>query len=140
VLSYEDLLQENAQLRILLNESSAQLGPQNDDEIIELSEDLEIFDNLLFESLSDTRRQSTITADSDVEFPSRSLSKYLLTQGYKTSLWSHFAVHHPTFEREHDLFWDSCVDLNQRRMYDPFWLSLYFSFISVSFCPIYLHV
>lgn len=127
-------------MRILLNESAVQPGSDNDTEVIGLSEDLEVFDNLLFESLNDTRRRSTVTADSDVEFPSISLSRHLLAQGYKTSSWSHFAVHHPTFEREHDLFWESCVDLDQRRMYDPFWLSLYFSFISVSYCPIYLYL
>ncbi|CAK7199274.1 hypothetical protein SEUCBS139899_001949 [Sporothrix eucalyptigena] len=130
--SYEDLLQENAQLRILLDESRSAPPATFDEaeEMFTLDENLDMFDRMLFERLSSTAHSPTVACESDVEFPSRETSEYLLAQGYRTSSWCHFAVHHQTLAREHDQFWESCPDPVSRTTYDPSWLALYFSFIS----------
>lgn len=143
--SYEDLQQENEQLRQLLQvqlQASSETGPGTsggsraaepaEGDLIVLDDSYDRFDRMLFDSLATTIRPHTIVGEADVKFPSREASNYLLAQGFRTSVWGHFAVHRATFEHEHDVFWTACPDTEHRLAYDPFWLALYFAFISVS--------
>lgn len=133
-LSYEELVQENEDLKARLNSRSCRSShsPEyaQEGEFV-LNHSLDAFEEHLFESLRTVRQPSTVSTESDVEFPSRPLSEFLLSQGQKTTSWAHFALHHPTFETEHDIFWESCSSSGQHAQYDPFWLALYFSFLSV---------
>lgn len=133
-LSYEELLEENEQLKAHLDKNSRRLSAprsQYGDDFT-LDNTLEDFEKHLFESLTIARQTSSVTSEADVEFPSRQFSNFLLAKGRNTTSWSHFAIHHPTFEVEHHIFWETCSNSRQRAMYEPFWLSVYFSFLSVS--------
>lgn len=96
-----------------------------------LDDSFEYFERHLFELVSNNKTPNSVTSEFDVEFPSRSLSEHLVQQGLHT-VWAHFALHYPIFASQHAEFWTSCGSMREMVQYDPFWLALYFSFLSVS--------
>ena len=134
VPSYEDLIYENLILKAQLNRSSAATSPTPSTTSIEpfvLDDNVEELEHYLFQSLHGQNRNSSVNGFEDVVFPSQEESIVLIHRAQQWISWVHFALHHPTFEEEHATFWTSCATPSQRLSYDPSWLAIYFSLLSV---------
>lgn len=142
VASYQDLLLENLALKARLHTAPISTptlaslpqdaGSSLEDDIFVLDDTVESFRGHLFEYLTHNHIPSTVASYDDVEFPTREQSERLVNQAEGRIAWVHFALHHPTFEREHQAFWDERESHTARLAHDPGWLATYFSVLSVS--------
>ncbi|TVY52882.1 putative transcription factor lepB, partial [Lachnellula cervina] len=125
--SYQDLLEENRRLKA---EIAGQTIPSLSTEDVVYGEALNItesFERELFEAVGGTGRASTVFRDDQVQWPSAECVRNLLVYGRTWTSWMHCALHHPTFEAECHEFLEG-----SGRNPDPFWLAIYFSFISAA--------
>ncbi|KAK5224898.1 hypothetical protein LTR72_004679 [Exophiala xenobiotica] len=132
-LTYQDLLLENLALRAQVyaaNPNTTDSPSTSEDEPFVLDDTIESFGVHLLNSLTCKHLPCTVTTYEDVEFPTRKQSDYLIIQARERIAWIHYALHHPTFEQEHDEFWARNEDHSARLAHDPAWLAIYFSTLS----------
>jgi hypothetical protein len=139
--SYNDLLLENIALKARLHAASSthqelEVSPNLEDDLFILDDTVESFRCHLFDYLTHNHAPTTVTSYDDVEFPTREHSEHLVNQAEGRIAWVHFALHHPTFEKEHRAFWDERETHEARLAYDAGWLAIYFSVLSVSSRPL----
>lgn len=134
--AYDDLVVENLALRAQLYASTStdtENAPHSEDDLFILDETTGSFGLHLFDSLTDVHLPRSVLNYKDVEFPTKQKSDYLIRQARERIAWIHYALHHPTFEREHDDFWAQNRSRSAQLAHDPAWLAIYFSTLSVSF-------
>lgn len=89
------------------------------------------YENLLFQfQVKSTLLK--IHTPSQVRLPTRECSATLVSYSNLWTSWIHCALDYPTFEKEHDAFWDSLHEGASLGDIDPAWLAIYFSVIGVS--------
>ncbi len=128
--TYQDLLLENLALRAQVHAATpntTESQSMNEDDVFVLDDTIESFGVHLFDSLTYKHLPCTVTTYEDVEFPTRKQSDYLILQARERISWIHYALH--------DEFWNRNEGHSARLAYDPAWLAIYFSTLSVSFCP-----
>ncbi|KAL1306882.1 hypothetical protein AAFC00_005529 [Neodothiora populina] len=130
-LSYSDLLEENRRLKLAL-----QTNTQAPTELVDPSWVLggsptitEAFENYVHPADLNAKRPSAVSSPNDVFIPTRGCSKYLVEHGIVWTSWIHFAVHVPTFRREHEMYWSNTQSALHT---DPSWLAIYYGFLAVT--------
>jgi hypothetical protein len=127
--TYDDLLEENRQLKAELEGDNVTPSRQVDIAYSEVLNITESFERDLFGAVNGTGRISTVFRDDQVHWPSATCVTNLLSYGKTWTSWIHCALHHPTFESECWKFLDTS---GKDAVSDPLWLAVYFSFMSVS--------
>ncbi|KAK6384753.1 hypothetical protein LTS17_002316 [Exophiala oligosperma] len=108
----------------------AQYPATDGDDLFVLDEMTEAPSVHLFDHMTYKHSPRTVSCWDDVVFPTREQSGYLILQARERIAWIHYALHHPTFEQEHDYFWNRTSTHEDRLAYDPAWLAIYFSTLS----------
>lgn len=73
----------------------------------------------------------------DVSLPSQEVSARLVDYDERWNSWMHYAVEYPGFHDEHLQFWTSFEAGVGLEDFDPAWLAVYFSIITVRGHPPY---
>ena len=129
-LHYDELVTEN----LFLQSKLAEVSNSSTASRTLFKPDFTVHEHIqrLFDETEDGEQASPIKEEADIEFPSRALSEVLVGFAGHETAWNHFAIHVPTFQQEHQQFWESnSSDETQRSSYDPGWLAVYFSLLSV---------
>jgi hypothetical protein len=139
-LTYEELLHENEKLRLAFAGMRPPLyantaGNFSSTSIVTVHDRADEYEKLLFDSAVYEPRPRAQSVN-DIKFPSRQCSNSILNYGRVWTSCVHFALDHPTFEKEHDAFWDSSSNGHVFDSLDPLWIAIYFSVISVSYTPL----
>lgn len=129
--SYETLLEENRRLKSLLESSDTRCRSQSNlvtvESYINKAEQLE---NALFKTITNAKGESTVSSWADILPPTRDCMDFLVTHALEWSLWTHYAVHMPSFTADLDSLW-STPWLENLADVDPFRLAVLFAFLSV---------
>jgi len=135
--TYQDLLEENRRLKAEIAGWTVDVPSLTSTEDGVYGEALNItesFERELFETVGGTSRASTVFSEDQIQWPSATCVRNLLVYGRTWTSWMHCALHHPTFEAEcHDFLEQSGFGKTP----DPFWLAVYFSFLSVSIASLF---
>ncbi|KIW12059.1 hypothetical protein PV08_09333 [Exophiala spinifera] len=131
--TYQDLVLENLALKAQVQATTTGVEkhvPSDGDEVFVLDEMADDPSAHLFDYMIQKQPPRTVSNYEDIEFPTREQSAYLILQARERIAWIHYALHHPTFEEEHDEFWKRTTTRDARLTYDPAWLAIYFSTLS----------
>jgi len=92
----------------------------------------ESFERDLFETVKLLTRKSTVSSESDIIWPTSECAASVISFGKLWTSWIHCAIHHPTFEKECDTFWQQGYHSQNNEIQNYLWLSVYFAILSVS--------
>jgi hypothetical protein len=130
--SYQELLEENRRLKLERGRRTIQTtNTSGSTPVLNITER---FERELFEAVDQSGRTQTVFNESQVIWPSEACVLRLLSYGRSWTSWIHCALHHPTFEVECRQFLRSTPgpsNATTATTADPFWLAIYFSFMSV---------
>ena len=132
VLTYEELLRENARLREALRANSIKNEEPSVQIVQQHAEKEESDEALLFKS-DDTLEKEPIANlnEKDIVLPSVQCSNALLAHDEKWNSWVHYALEYPTFTQQHDAFLVRLQNGASLESFDPSWLAIYFAVITV---------
>lgn len=136
--TYQDLVRENERLRNALSirtsvhhtPNSPLLKPRKPQRLLECHDVLE---EMVFDPGQRPKSSGRMSSWEEITSccPDQEASKQLIAYDKTWNSWVHYALEYPNFQEEHSKFMGALKNGDLLSDYDPAWLSLYFSVITV---------